>query len=186
MLVSVSTYQAITGDTASATSAVDRALGEAQRLLEEYLGRGLESMERTERCRVFPDGRLYPRCTPITAVPSGSVIYGAGIAAGGPTGTPSWLTPDTHTDLTYTGGYDPAEDDMAEATYVPVILQRAVAWAAKAILTPGDGLEIPAGATAITVGDVSISWGAGGSPSTGEIGWPDRVRRWRWRKDIAA
>lgn len=186
MLVSVSTYQTITGDVSSATSQVEDALLLAQRELEEYLGRGLESLERTERCRVFPDGRMYPRCTPITAVPDGSTVYGAGVAAGGEAVTTSWLTPDTHADLTYTGGYDPAEDDMAEATYVPVTLQRAVSWAAKAVLTPADGLEIPDGATSISVGDVSVSWGAGGSPATGEIGWPDRVRRWRWRKDMAA
>jgi hypothetical protein len=185
VLISVDTYREITGDASSASAVVETAVQGAQRLLEEQLQRGLELEERTERMRVFPDGRVYPRCTPLVTGPSGSTISGSSLLGAGPAG--SFVEPDDRTAVTYTGGFDPDEEDRSAVTFVPVELQRAVAWGARAIITPGDGLEVPSGATSVTVGDVSVSWGPGGSPATGEITFPrPLVRRYRFRSDMAA
>ena len=182
MLVSATRYAQITGDTTSATGAVEAALADAQSMLEAELRRGLELAERTERVRVHPDGRVYPSSTPLTAGPAGSTIAGVAlVGAVSPMGGE-----DDYAEVTYTGGFDPDEDDRSAVTCVPVELARAVAWAARAILTPADGIEVPAGATSVAVGDVSVSWGPGGSPATGEIVFPRRlVRRWRHRTDGA-
>lgn len=186
MLISVARYRAITSDTASATAVVTEAIEDAQSQLEEQLGRGLELDERTERVRVFPDGAIYPRCTPLVAVPDGSEIQGVAVIGGGPHSS-ALVDPDTHTTLTYTGGYNPDETDRSAVTFVPVELARAIAWAARAILTPGDGLEVPPGATSVSVGDVSISWGPAGSPTTGEVTFPrSLLRRYRYRPEMAA
>lgn len=184
MLISVDRYAEITGDSTSASAVVETAILDAQGLLESELHRPLELAERTERMRRFCDGRVYPSATPITAGPSGSTIYGAGLADAGPAG--SFLQPaDEYVSVTYTGGFDPAETDRAEVTYVPVELQRAVAFAAQAIIGADTGsLDVPEGATSVSVGDVSISWGPGGSPASGEVTFPRRlVRRWRHRTD---
>lgn len=185
MLIAVDVYQAITGDTSSATASVETAIADAQGLLEDQLGRPLELDERTERLRVFPDGRVYPSATPLVSVPTGATISGASIIDGTPAG--SFLRPADFAEVTYTGGFDPAEDDRSSVTYVPVDLARAIAWAAKAILSPASFGDIPAGATSATVGDVSLSWGPGGSPGTGVVGFsPQLVRRWRRRRDLVA
>lgn len=185
MLISVTRYQSITGDTTSATGVVETAIEDAQQLLEERLRRPLETAQRTERMRQYPDGRVYPAATPITAGPTGSTTYGVALADAAPAG--SFLQPaDEYVDVTYTGGFDPAETDRSAVTYVPVELQRAVAWAAKALLSSPPSAA-PAGATSITVGDVSVSYGPGGAPSSGEVVFDaGLVRRWRRRLDGAA
>lgn len=186
MLISVDQYQSITGDVTSASAVVETALEDAQSLLEDRIGRGLEMVERTERVRVFPDGIVYPAVTPLVTVPAGASIQGSAVSGGTPAG--SFLTPaDDHSTLTYTGGYDPDETDRSAATYVPVELARAIAWAARAIISPASFGEVPAGATSVTVGDVSLSWGPGGSPAQGEVVFSSGLlRRWRRRRDLAA
>lgn len=192
MLISVTRFDEITGSDSSAPSASAAAAAsiiDAQRLLEEMLGRGLELGERTERIKVFADGAMYPRVTPLVSVPDGAEIEGGAVVGGAPSGsflTRSAYTP-THTTLTYTGGYDPAEDDLAAATYVPIEIQRAIAWAALALLTDEAEFDVPAGATSVSVGDVSIAWGPGGSPGRGDLVFPHSImRRYRWRRDMAA
>lgn len=181
MLITVARYRTITGDETSASGLVEDAIEQAQSLLEGRLRRPLEQAERTERMRVYADNRMYPKALPIVAVSAGAEVQGPAIVDGTPSGT--FLQPDDHAEVTYTGGFDPAEEDMGEVDFVPVELARAVAWAAKAILTPADGVEVPAGATSVSVGDVSISWGPGGSPGTGEVVFsPSLIRRWRWRE----
>lgn len=181
MLIDIDRYRTITGDTTSASAVVEAAVVEAQHLLEERLRRGLELDERTERVKLFPDGAVFPSATPLVAVPAGATVQGAAVLGAGPSGT--FLRPDDHTTLTYTGGYDPDEDDVSAATYVPVELARAVAWAAKAIIDRAAAtLEIPEGAISVRVGDVAVSWGPGGAPAGGEVIFPaSLVRRYRWR-----
>lgn len=186
MLISVAQYRAITGDETSASGVVETAIADAQGLLEDRLGRGLELRERTERVRLV-DGVAYPSATPITAVPSGQEVQGSAVLGVGPASVlvePS----DTHRSLTYTGGFDPAETDRSAVTFVPVELSRAVAFAAQAIIDrDSSSLVIPPGAISVRVGDVAVSWGAGGAPSTGEVIFPvSLVRRWRRRRDMAA
>ena len=185
MLIAIARYREITGDTTSASAVVETAIDDAQALLEDQLRRPLEQAARTERLRVFADGRVYPRATPIISAQAGADIYGNAIVDGTPEGT--FLEPDDFAEVTYTGGYDPAETDLSAVDYVPVELQRAVAWAAYAILRPADGLQAPAGARSATVGDVSVTFGPGGAAAPGEVEF-DRglVRRWRWRGELAA
>src|SRR4051794_38523669 len=83
-LVTVATYRRVTLDTASSDTAVTGALVDAQALLEDDLGRQLESTERTERVYPARDGRLYPIVTPITAVASGYTIDGATVHGAAP------------------------------------------------------------------------------------------------------
>lgn len=185
MLISVATYQSITGDTTSATAVVETAVKDAQGLLEDRLRRPLELASRTERLRRFPDGRVYPSATPITSGPAGSTVYGAALADAAPAG--SFLQPaDEYVDVTYTGGFDPTEDDRSAVTFVPVDLARAVAWAARAIVSGVSASSPPAGARSVTVGDVSVAYGPDGAPSAGEIVFDaGLVSRYRRRRDGA-
>lgn len=185
MLISIARYREITGDSTTASAVVETAIEDAQSTLEDRLRRPLEQAARTERLRVFPDGRVYPRATPIISAAAGADIYGNAIVDGTPAGT--FLEPDDYAEVTYTGGYDPAETDLSAVDYVPVELQRAVAWAAYGILRPTDGPQAPPGATSVTVGDVSVTYGPGGAPAAGEVEF-DRglIRRWRWRGELAA
>lgn len=185
MLISIARYREITGDTSTASAVVETAITDAQAILEDLLRRPLEQAQRTERLRVFPDGRVYPRATPIISAAAGADIYGNAIVDGTPAGT--FLEPDDYASVTYTGGYDPAETDLSAVDYVPVELQRAVAWGAYSVLRPADGVQAPAGASAVSVGDVSVSYGPGGAPAAGEVQF-DRglIRRWRWRGEMAA
>lgn len=184
MLISITRYREITSDTATASAVVETAIEDAQALLEDQLRRPLEQAARTERLRVFPDGRVYPRATPIVSAAAGADIYGASIVDGTPDGT--FLQPDEFAEVTYTGGYDPAETDMSAVDYVPVELQRAVAWAAYTIVNAATSAA-PPGARSVTVGDVAVTYGPHGSPALGEVEF-DRglVRRWRWRGELVA
>lgn len=193
MLVSVDRYREITGDETSASAVVEAALVDAQLLLEEDLRRPLEAEQRTERCRVFAESRgstVYPAATPLVSVsaPSGGEIVGAAVVGGSlAPAPPRFLTDrDQFAEVTYIGGFDP-DAELGDVTCLPVGLQRAIAWAAKALTVPDDFSEIPTGATSASVGDVSISWGAGGSPSSGEVTFSRQlVRRWRRRLDLVA
>lgn len=193
MLVSIARYRDITGDESSASGVVEGALVDAQALLEEELRRPLETDTRTERCRVFGEARgatVYPSATPITSVtsPSGASVVGHAVLGGSAvSGPPYFLTdPDGFAEVTYVGGYDP-NASAGDDDYLPVTLQRAIAWAAKALVSPSDFAAVPAGATSASVGDVSLTWGPGGSPGQGEVVFSSRlVRRWRRRLELVS
>lgn len=186
MLVTVARYRDITADTGTASAVVEDALTDAQALLEEELGRELESDTRTERCRVFAESRggtVYPSVTPITSVsdPSSASILGHAVVGGTvATGPPYFLTdPDGFASVTYVGGY--------ASGAAPTAIERAIAWAARALVDPDTFAQAPPGATSATVGDVSITWGPGGAPSQGEVVFDRRlVRRWRRRRELVA
>lgn len=189
-LVTVAAYQDATGDTTTATATVATALTDAQRLLEEYLGRPLEKATRTERVRIFTEQRgqvAYPQVTPLVSVsaPSGAEISGAAVLGATPASSPSFLADrPAYGEVTYVGGFDPAEDDLAAVTYVPRTLLRAIARAAYGLLHP-PATTAPVGAQSVQVGDVSVSFGPGGATAD-EVSWPASVRRWRARRDLAA
>lgn len=193
MLVTVSRYRDITGDYDSASAVAEDALTDAQALLEDHLGRPLETGTRTERCRIFAEGRghaVYPAATPITSVTtpaSASIVGHAVLGSSALTGPPYFLTdPDGFASITYVGGYDPTAV-AGDADYLPVTLQRAIAWAAKALVDPTNFAAVPTGATSASVGDVSLTWGPGGSPAQGEIVFGSKlVRRWRRRRELVA
>lgn len=190
-VVTIARYRDITGDETSASAVIEDALVDAQALLEEDLRRPLGTGTRTERCRIFAEARgaaVYPAATPIASVssPSGTSIVGHAVLGGTPlTGPPYFLTdPDGFATVTYVGGYDPTAV-AGDADYLPVTLQRAIAWAAKAIIDPDAFAPVPAGATSASVGDVSLTWGPGGSPAQGEVTFsPSLVRRWRRRLEL--
>lgn len=193
MLVSISRYRDVTGDETSASAVVETALTDAQGLLEEELGRELEQGTRTERCRVFREGRgdaMYPSVTPIISVtsPAGSSIAGPAVIGNGlVSSAPTFLTdPDEFGSLTYVGGYDANAAD-GDADRLPRQLERAICWAAYADLHV-DALNVPAGATTASVGDVSVSFPGGYSPgASGEVTFSRAVvRRYRRRRDLTA
>ena len=185
MLVTIARYRDITGDNESASGVIEDALVDAQALLEDELQRPLEMDTRTERCRIMPEARgaaVYPKVTPLTSVTTGGTIVGHAVVGGFPGGT--FLTgPEEYASVTYVGGYDPEATDGP--TLLPRTLERAIAWAAKALCVPDEFANVPAGATSVTVGDVSLTWGAGGSPAQGTVSFERRlVRRWKRRRDL--
>lgn len=153
-LLDVAAYRRLTGDSTTPDATVTAALTDAQRLVEEYLRRPLEKAERTEQLRVYRlgDGRriVYPSATPITAVPAGLIVEGVGVTGQDLlSGFAAWLGSETgHTSLTYTGGYTAAQ--------LPLTIGREIARLAQQLTQPV--AAVPAGATDVRVGDVSVSY----------------------------
>lgn len=187
MLVTIARYRDITNDNDSSSAVVEDALTDAQALLEEEIRRPLEQGTRTERCRVFPEPRgatVYPSAIPVISVsnPSGASIEGHAVV-GGEYGTESWSA---YVTVTYVGGFDPASIS-GDVDYVPRTIERAIAWAARALVDPDTFASVPSGATSATVGDVSLTWGPGGAPAQGEVVFDRKlVKRWRRRLDLVA
>jgi hypothetical protein len=193
MLVTVDRYQTITDDTTSASGTVVAALTDAQLLLEERLGRPLEQDERTERVHMFQERRgiaVYPRALPLISAtdPQGATVAGAAFVGGSPLGWADFA--DGWRDITYVGGFDPAETDPNEADFLPRTLERAIIWAAFADIHQSDvTASLPVGVSSARVGDVALTWGGSGfSPgASGEVVFSSSVvRRYRRRRDFAA
>lgn len=175
-LVTVARYQAITGDTASASGTVESALAVATDDLGEELRRPLESAVRTERCRIYHETRglvVYPQATPITSAPSGYTLVGTNALVGAtPVSSPAFLSDDPdYASITYTGGWT--------AATVPRAVERAIAWAAYADLNPTAEAGIPSGVVSASVGDASVTYA--GPRVQGERRWPRSVRAYRHR-----
>lgn len=193
MLVTVARYQVITGDTTSATAEVEQALTDAQRLLEDDLGRQLETATRTERCAVCTDPEsgqtvAFPTVTPITSVtnPSGAevvfdIVYGV-TPASVPLSTVSTMVRPLYADITYVGGLDPAQTDPAALDYVPGFIERDLAWVAWQLLRPGRVAQVPAGAARVRTGDASVTFARPQSPSTAGIDWSPATLQWTVRR----
>lgn len=170
-------YRSVTGDTSTAASAVAEKLEDAERVVQQYLGRTLESGEYTETQKCWPSGFVYPSAIPITSIPASAsyqiydeaCLYGcdpddrpfvgfAGlmIGDGGYSGIGGRIGSgyETHypwTTVIYTGGW-------TEAT-IPVILARYICRLTRALITgkPEGGPSV-AGATMLRVGDVQVSY----------------------------
>lgn len=173
-VVTLARYRTITGDTASASGLVEQALADAQADLEEDLDRPLESAERTERLRLYSTTRhgwvVYPRAHPITDA-GDLTIAGAAVYGASPLGSPIFGGDDPgFAEVTYTGGYT--------ASTVPRCIEQDIAWAAHTRLHPAVPVQV--GATAVSLGDASVSFGAGGARGTA-ANWSRQTMRYRRR-----
>lgn len=190
MLVSVMQYREITGDSETATAEVERVLTEAQGLLEGELRRPLEQQSYTETLVLLSDPRTgvalaFPTVTPIVSVDGdlshvNGVIYGAT-----PTSSPfvdAFAGPPTTTTITYVAGFDPEEDDPTSRFYTPRQIVRDIAWCAKALLAPLDAPStVMAGATSVSVGDVSVTFGDEQAPGEVGVRWSCGSLEWKRR-----
>ncbi|QQS25155.1 MAG: hypothetical protein IPM43_01825 [Actinomycetota bacterium] len=172
-LVTVARYRAITGDTATTASTVTARIEDAVDLLEEVLDRPLESAERTEALTPTRDGKLWPRAVPVTD-PGDYTVDGLALKGG--------MFGSTTFTVTYTGGWVEPSADPSATNRLPVCIEEDLAWAAHALIHPGPGLDVPAGATSVQLGDVSVSF-RGGAPGVNRSGirWSRRTLAYRYR-----
>jgi hypothetical protein len=177
-IVTLADYQRITHDLTTYQPTVDAALADAQLLVEEFLRRPLTLMSRTERMRLYSAENLdggydgaylcYPKATPVQTVDGGLTVLSAVAVAGAfPDGGPflegiigQGVQP--YATISYTGGYT--------ADTLPATLRREIVITARGGIIPAT--TVPPGATAVKVGDVSVTYqaaefvGAALSPST--------------------
>lgn len=154
MICTVDDYQRITGDTATAPADVEQYITEAQEFIESETDKRFSSAQRTETLYVYPDGRVYPHATPVTAVasPAGAVFTTVAIGAGaGLLDAGVW--PDRCSrptrSVTYTGGY---ADGQA-----PAALVRLIARVAQSLKPSGALAGLPAGITSVNFGSQSYT-----------------------------
>jgi len=177
-LVTFARYRAITGDIETTEAAVTARIELAIDRLEEVLDRPLESAERTETMWPTRDGKLWPRATPVTD-PGDYTVDGLAL---------KWAVPGVDmfgsatVDVTYTGGWVERTANPTATNRLPPCIEEDLAWAAYALLHPAPTLDVPAGATAVSVGDVSVSF-AGGAPGANRSGirWSRRTLAYRYR-----
>lgn len=169
-LVSEDRYRQITRDVTTASVSVTGQLVEAQRIIEDELRRPLEYGTGTETLPVYRDpdsgrGCVYPRRYPIESVPA-DVGYQVGSPAeliGVATPVTDWIIEGgqlgSSASVTVTGGWRAVDDpSVTDANRIPAKLERAIALLARALLVqPVEAL--PAGVTAASVGDVSVTYG---------------------------
>lgn len=180
-LVTVAQYRLVTIDTTSSDAAVTAALQTAEDLLEEYLRRPLPEAERTETLQLDKLGRIYPSAAPITAVPAGYTIRGTAVFGG------DILTNDTlvynwsydwsaanrpRSTITYTGGWT--------AATLPETIRQVIAQVAYDLLHPSP-TTVPAGATSVSTGDASMTFGPDGGSPVLSASARRAVRDWRRR-----
>ena len=176
MLLTVASYQAITGDTASSSPAVTAKIEMASDFLEEALGRPLESAERTETMRVDRAGRLHPLAVPIT-VATGYTIDGNTLQAGSP-----WPDEFGNVSVVYTGGWVERSANPSATNRLPAYVESDLAWAVYSLLFPPPSpTSFPAGAVSVSLGDASVSFGPDGAPRPGltAVRWSRQTLRHR-------
>lgn len=160
--VTIDGYRVHTGDMTTAGTVVSGALVEAGELLDDELRRHLAWQSRTEKCRIYPDGTVYPPAWPITAA-TDLTIDGRSLRGAVPDATPfvgqfGDLTVNLAT-VTWSGGYD----DGTHSTILPTTMKNAVYELARALTA--DTSAIPVGATSVRVGDVAVTYGTVGATS---------------------
>lgn len=180
--VTVDGYRVHTGDRTTAGTVVTGALVDAEELLAVALRRDLALAARTKSCPIYPDGRVYPTAWPIETAAGYTIDGRALLGATSDVGTFVGLigtAPPTRVTVTWTGGFD----DGTTGTRLPVTLRHALYDLAKALCE--DASPVPVGATAVSVGDVSVTFGgrgAGDSDIDALVpGLSTRVRRYRNR-----
>ena len=159
-LVDVATYQWVTGDDVSPSGNVERALSDAQKLVEEHCRRTFEYGTYTETLDRFENGTVYPAATPIASVttPTTTQLRFGGIYVGGTGDWPDVLTGlPAQVTVTYTGGYQPY--GSGETPELPVKLMRVICRIAYLILHRSSLIAagVPVGAKSASVGDVSVT-----------------------------
>jgi len=187
LVCSVERYRAITGDTASATGEVEDAIGDAQALLEDELGRQVGYAARTESCVV----RFAPTTGGTFVVPSVAPIHSAteGTVEGGviravtPISSPGFdaLSARPLASVTYVAGWDRTITDRADTRCVPACVERDVAIAAKGLLDRS-ATTFPEGATSVRSGDVAVTFGGSGAPGVSAPDWSRQTLRFRRRR----
>lgn len=184
-LVTIATYQAITGDYDSDSPSVSARLEEAQELLEDALDRKLAHAEHTELLRPTRDGYFWPRVVPITAA-TGYTIDGDGLY-GTVTGT-RWPDDTGRVSVVYSGGFVERSANPTATNRLPAYIERDLCFAAFALAQndpDNEGRSIttaayPAGATSVRLGDAAVTFGPGGPPRPEDaIQWSRRTLRWR-------
>lgn len=178
-LVTIARYRAITGDTVTASALVDSAIDEATDLLVDALGREVAAAERTERLEPTRDGWLWPTVVPIVAAP-GWTIDGYGLR--GPFG-PGWPDETGRIEVVYTGGWIERTANPSAANRLPAYIERDIAYAAHTLVhaEPATAASVyPKGATSVSLGDASVSFGPDGppSPSADLVTWSRRTLAW--------
>jgi len=195
-LVSLARYVEITGDTdaeVSASASALTALADAQALLEDDLGRPLEVAERVERSELLFDSwgaYVLPKVLPIVSAAGGLTIDGPMLRGASPTNSPAvWGDPyDDEATVTYTAGYQAADASPdAGAETVPAWIERDIAWAAYVLRRPTVAATLAgaAGASSVSLGDASISYGGATSvpsPSASGVHWSRATWKHRRRR----
>ena len=189
-LVTVPTYQAITGDTSTAASAVSARIEEATDLLEEALGRDLANATRTEVMHPTRDGSLWPRAIPIT--------NGGGYTVEGIRLVPSSIALGSLVDdltggitVTYTGGWVERTANPTATNVLPRHMERDLAWAAYALQQTDQQRReqaLPAGVVGMSLGDAQLQFdrtapGRGQlAPSEANIVWSRQTMKYRYMR----
>lgn len=156
--LTIAKYRVHTGDDTTPGTFVSGALVEAEELLEGELRRKLASESRTEAVRIAADGSVYPPAYPITAA-TGLTIDGRRLVGATPdldtfvALIDSWADTVRRATVTWTGGFTAADGDAP----LPRVLEHALYDIARGLV---ESAPVPAlvGASAASVGDVSVSW----------------------------
>jgi len=175
-LLTVARYVTITGDDTTDPGTASARIEDAEAELEEVLDRPLAEAERTEAMRPDRGGMLWPKATPIDEA-TGYIVDGVGLRADNAGIVPSFVSGSTTVSVTYTGGWT--------AATVPRSIERDLAWATYALLNPDTLREraaMPSNATSVRLGDVGITFGAGGANALGDIAiqWSQRTLSYRY------
>lgn len=179
--VTIDGYRVHTGDMTTAGTVVSGALVEAGELLDDELRRNLAWQSRTDKLRIYPDGRVYPYAYPITTAATleidGRSLVGAEADETPFVGRFGDLVVNLVT-VTWSGGYD----DGTNSDPLPTTLKNAIFELARALTT--DTSAIPVGATSVRVGDVSVTYAQAGATSHLDSlvpGLTSRISRYRNR-----
>lgn len=183
MIISLARYRVITGDSTTSDALATARIEEATELLEDALDRELAEASRTESLFPTRDGRLWPRCTPITSA-GGWTIDGETLI--GPFG-PGWPNDTGRVSVTYTGGFVERTANPTATNRLPSYVERDIAFAALALAPPTTS-SVPAGAVSVRLGDAAVTFGPNGAPApgVGQVRWSRRTLSWRYRVDRSA
>jgi hypothetical protein len=99
------------------------------------------------------------------------------------------LWPINGVDLTYTGGWVERTANPDATNRLPIFIEADLAWAAYQIARPARAaaaLDIPEGATSLTLGDAAVSFGPKGAvataPAEARIKWSPRTLGYKWMR----
>lgn len=176
-MITADRYRALTGDVVSDEVAVNEAIVDAQALLEEFLGRPMETGEHTDTLVPDRQGRLWPRVTPIEEA-EGWTIEGLALV-----GTRlSWYFGEDTVEVTYTGGWARPDAEEPTAPVLPTCLQRDIAQGAYRLLHPtiATAAGVLPGADSVRLGDAAVSGKGLGRAESTDGWWSRQSRRYRY------
>ncbi len=173
-VVTIAAYRSVTGDETTASGTVQTWLDDTEQDLEEYLDRPLELGEYTDRLRINNERRgptVYPRATPITDG-GDYLVAGHALVGVSPISGMFDQSDPAYAEVTYTGGWS--------AATLPRSIRHDICWAVRQALR-GEAAMVPAGATSVSVGDASVSFGTAGASDRLDARWSRQTRRYRRR-----